>query len=239
MDYGEGIAAPIGGDIEADGDDRLGRPGDGEDRESLEIAAAELEIALRMQAEAAHRHYTACRGLHIKFEDVTPDDLRRATLSDDMRTQVSRLRGLFTACGIVAEPQEVERADVIHVAAENAPQSETERQLAFQAIAAHFMALRSAGEAASGRHIPQVTALYTADFVKASKLYLNVQGSLQAMRRGVSPPPEEIHGHVHLHAGDIPPMLVGGANARPTAPVRPELAAPDAPDADASGAELP
>jgi hypothetical protein len=217
MDYGEGIAAPIGGDIAADGDDRLGRPGDGEDRESLEIAAAELEIALRMQAEAAHRHYTACRGLHIRFEDVTPDDLRRATLSDDMRTQVSRLRGLFTACGIVAEPQEVERADVIHVAAEYAPQSEAERQLVFQAIATHLMALRSVGEAMSGRHIPQIAALYTGDFVKASKLHASLQGTLQAMRRGASPPPAEIHGHVRLHAGGVPPMLVGGADARPAA----------------------
>jgi hypothetical protein len=236
MDYGEGTAALIGGDIAADGDDRLGQPGDGEDRESLEIAAAELEIALRMQAEAAHRHYTACRGLHIRFEDVTPDDLRRATLSDDMRTQVSRLRGLFTACGIVAEPQEVERADVVRVAAEHAPRSEGERQIVFQAMAAHFLTLRSAGEAASGRHIPQVAALYTGDFVKAAKLHASLQGTLQAMRRGACPPPKEIHGHVHLHAGGVPPMLAGGADARPSEALRPALVAPEAPGA--SGTDL-
>ena len=237
MDYGEGTAAPIGGDIAADGDDRLGRPGDGEDRESLEIAAAELEIALRMQAEAAHRHYTACRGLHIRFEDVTPDDLRRATLSDDMRTQVSRLRGLFTACGIVAEPQEVERADVIHVAAENAPQSEAERQLVFQTIVTHFMALRSAGEAMSGRHAPQVAALCTADFVKVSKLHASLQATLQGMRYNPSPPRTEIHGHVHLHTGGVPSLPVGDGDTLPSEAVRLSLAPPDAPDA--SGAELP
>jgi hypothetical protein len=237
MDYGEGTAAPIGGDMAAGGDDRLGQPGDGECSERLEIAAAELEIALHMQAEAAFRHLKVCGALHVRYGDVTPDDLRRATLSDDMQTQVSRLKGLFTACGVVAEPQEVERADVVRVAAEHAPRSEGERQILYQATAAHFLTLRSAGEAASGRHIPQVAALYTGDFVKASKLHASLQVALQAMRRSASPPPTEIHGHVHLHAGGVPPMLVGGADAQPSEAVRPALAPPDAPGA--SGAELP
>jgi hypothetical protein len=237
MDYGEGTDAPIGGDMAAGGDGRLGQPGNGEGGESLEIAAAELEIALHMQAEAAFRHLTACGALHVRYGDVTPNDLRRATLSDDMHTQVSRLKGLFTACGIVAEPQEVERADVVRLAAEHAPRSEGERQILFQATAAHFLTLRSAGEAASGRHIPQVAALYTGDFVKAAKLHASLQGALQAMRRDASPPPTEIHGHVHLHAGGVPPMLVGGAVPQPSEAVRAALAPPDAPDA--SVAELP
>jgi hypothetical protein len=222
---------------DSDGEGRLGHGPDFDEAE-WDLGALEREIAAGEAWRLANEHRTICGALHLRYGDVTADELARASLSDDMHTQVSRLRGLFTACGIVAEPQEVERADVIRVAAENAPQSEPERQLVFQLIAAHFMALRSAGEAASGRHIPQVTALYTGDFVKVSKLHASLQGTLQAMRRCASPPPAEIHGHVNLHAGDIPPILVGGADARRAAVVWPVLAAPGTPDADASGADL-
>jgi len=186
-------------------------------------------------------HTSTCRMLDVNCGDVSPEDFRRGALSDDPRVQVSRLKALFRACGIVGVADEVERADVVRVAAEYAPQSEGERQLVFQAIATHFMALRSAGEAMSGRHAPQVAALCTGDFVKVSKLHATLQGTLQAMRRDASPPPKEIHGHVHLHADGIPPMLVGGGDDWPSAAVRPALAPPDAPDAsdaDASGADL-
>jgi hypothetical protein len=223
---------------DSDGDGRLGHEPDFDEAE-WDLGALEREVAAAEFLRLANGHRTVCGALNLRYGDVTADELARATRSDDMHTQVSRLRGLFTACGIVAEPQEVERADVIRVAAENAPQSEAERQVLFQLMAAHFLTLRSAGEAASGRHIPQIAALYTGDFVKASKLHASLQGALQAMRRGVSPPPAEIHGHVHLHAGGITPMLVGGADALPAAVVRPVLAAPGTPDADASGAELP
>jgi hypothetical protein len=187
-------------------------------------------------------HTTTCRMLDVNCGDVSPEDFRRGALTDDPRVQVSRLKALFRACGIVGVADEVERADVVRVAAEYAPQSEAERQLVFQAIATHLMALRSVGEAMSGRHIPQIAALYTGDFVKASKLHASLQGTLQAMRFSASPPPAEIHGHVHLHAGGVPPMLVGGDDDWPVGVVRPELAAPeapDAPDADTSGTELP
>jgi hypothetical protein len=175
--------------------------------------------------------------LDINCGDVSPQDFLRAALSDDPRVQVSRLKGLFKACGIVGVADEVERADVVRVAAEYAPQSEGERQLVFQAIATHFMALRSAGEAMSGRHAPQVAALCTGDFVKVSKLHASLQATLQAMRYNPSPPRTEIHGHVHLHTGGAPPLPVGGADTRPPEAVRLSLAPPDAPGA--SGAELP
>jgi hypothetical protein len=175
--------------------------------------------------------------LDINCGDVSPQDFRRAALSDDPRVQVSRLKALFKACGIVGVADEVERADVVRVAAEYAPQSEGERQLVFQAIATNFMALHSAGEAMSGRHAPQVAALCTADFVKVSKLHASLQAALQAMRYNPSPPRTEIHGHVHLHTGGVPPLPVGGADARPSEAARLSLAPPDAPDA--LGAELP
>ena len=79
-------------------------------------------------------HTTTCRLLDINCGDVSPEDFRRGALSDDPRVQVSRLKALFRACGIVGVADEVERADVVRVAAEYAPQSEGERQLVFQAI---------------------------------------------------------------------------------------------------------
>jgi hypothetical protein len=77
--------------------------------------------------------------------------------------------------------------------------------------------------------------------VKVSKLHASLQGTLQAMRSYASPPRTEIHGHVHLHAEGIAPMLVGGGNDWPSGSVMPALAAPAAPDAsdaDASGRDL-
>jgi hypothetical protein len=91
-------------------------------------------------------HTTTCRMLDVNGGDVSPEDFRRGALSDDPRVQVSRLKALFRACGIVGVADEVERADVVRVAAEYAPQSEGERHVVFQAIAAHFMARRSAPE---------------------------------------------------------------------------------------------
>jgi hypothetical protein len=254
MDYGEGIAAPIGGytttnDERRGGERREGPPDDtgGALRDRPPRFLSERDVARRLADEGRggldliDGHTTTCRMLDVNCGDVSPEDFRRGALSDDPRVQVSRLKTLFRACGIVGVADEVERADVVRVAAEYAPRSEGERQLVFQAIATHFMALRSAGEAMSGRHAPQVASLCTGDFVKVSKLHASLQGTLQAMRPSASPPPTEIHGHVHLHAGGVPPMLVGGADARPSAAVRPALAAPDIPcasDADTSGADL-
>ena len=255
MDYGEGTAAPIGGDTKASseqpggGESRGGPPEDAGSalRDRPPRFLSERDVARRRADERRGAwdlidgHTTTCRMLDVNCGDVSPQDFRRAALSDDPRVQVSRLKALFRACGIVGVADEVERADVVRVAAEYAPQSEGERQLVFQAIATHFMALRSAGEAMSGRHAPQVASLCTGDFVKVSKLHASLQGTLQAMRRDASPPPTEIHGHVHLHAGGVPPMLVGGADAPPSAAVMPALAPPDAPcasDANASGAGL-
>ena len=251
MDYGEGIAAPIGGDTKASNE----QPGGGESRgDPPEDAGgawrdrpprflSPRDVALRRADERRggwdliDGHTTTCRLLDVNCDDVSPQDFRRAALSDDPRVQVSRLKALFRACGIAGVADEVERADVVRVAAEYAPQSEGERQLVFQAIATHFMALRSAGEAMSGRHAPQVAALCTADFVKVSKLHASLQAALQAMRYNPSPPRTEIHGHVHLHASGAPPLPVGGADAQPPEAARLSLAPPDAPDA--SGAELP
>lgn len=87
------------------------------------------------------------------------------------------------------------------------------------------------------RHAPQVAALCTADFVKVSKLHASLQATLQGMRYNPSPHRTEIHGHVHLHTGGVPPLPVGDGNTLPSEAVRLSLAPPDAPDT--SGAELP
>ena len=258
MDYGEGTAATIGGVTTTNNDDgeqcagesRGGPPGDAGSvlRERAPGYLSERDIPRRRADERRGAwdlidgHTTTCRMLDVNCGDVSPEDFRRGTLSDDPRVQVSRLKALFRACGIVGVADEVERADVVRVAAEYAPQSEGERQVVFQAIATHFIALRSAGEAMSGRHAPQVAALCTGDFVKASKLHASLQGTLQAMRPYASLPRTEIHGHVHLHAEGIAPMLVGGGDDWPPAAVVPALSPPDAadaPDAGASGADLP
>ncbi len=257
MDYGEGTAATIGGVTatnnerreQCGGESRGGPPEDAGSvlRDRAPGYLSERDVARRHADERQGAwdlidgHTTTCRMLDVNCGDVSPEDFRRGTLSDDPRVQVSRLKALFRACGIVGVADEVERADVVRVAAEYAPQSEGERQVVFQAIATHFMALRSAGEAMSGRHAPQVAALCTGDFVRVSKLHASLQGTLQAMRRHASPPRTEIHGHVHLHAEGIAPMLVGGGDDWPSGSVMPPLAPPDAPDAsdaDASGAGL-
>lgn len=250
MDYGEGIAAPIGGDTTTN-DEQLGgerREGPPDDtgsalRDRPPGYLSERDVARRRADERRggwdliDGHTSTCRLLDINCGDVSPQDFRRAALSDDPRVQVSRLKALFKACGVVGVADEVERADVVRVAAEYAPQSEGERQLVFQAIATHFMALRSAGEAMSGRHAPQVAALCTGDFVKVSKLHASLQATLQAMRYNPSPPRTEIHGHVHLHTGGVPSLPVGDGDTLPSEAARLSLAPPDAPDA--SGAELP
>ena len=61
--------------------------------------------------------------LDVNCGDVSPEDFRRGALSDDPRVQVSRLKTLFRACGIVGVADEVERADVVRVAAEYAPRT--------------------------------------------------------------------------------------------------------------------
>ena len=250
MDYGMGTAAPGGGETTTN-DDRREQPSAGGDTESgacppegsgsalagrTSRHLSERDVARRRAEERQSGwdlidgHTSTCRTLGVNCADVSPADLRRAALSDDPRVQVSRLTALFKACGIVGLADEVERADVVRVAAEQAPQGEGERQTLFQAIAADRIAMRSAGEAASGRHTPQVAAIYTGDFVKASKLHAGLQDRLQAMRRAASPPPTEIHGHVHLHAGGPPPLLAGGG-ALPLAVVRPART-PDVRDAE-------
>ena len=249
MDYGEGTAATICGATTANSEQRGGGeeapPADigGASRDRPPTYLSQRDVALRRADEGRggldliDGHTSTCRMLDINCGDVSPQDFRRAALSDDPRVQVSRLKGLFKACGIVGVADEVERADVVRVAAEYAPQSEGERQLVFQAIATNFMALRSAGEAMSGRHAPQVASLCTGDFVKVSKLHASLQGTLQAMRPYASLPRTEIHGHVHLHTGGVPPLPVGDGNTLPSEAVRLSLAPPDAPDA--LGAELP
>lgn len=246
MDYGEGTAATICGATTVNSEQRGGDievpPADigGASRDRTPHYLSQRDVARRRADERQggwdliDGHTKTCRMLDVNCGDVSPPDFRRAALSEDPRVQVSRLKALFRACGIVGVADEVERADAVRVAAEYAPRSEGERQLVFQAIATHFMAMRSAGEAMSGSHGPQVAALCTADFVKVSKLHASLQGTLQAMRRDASPAPTEIHGHVHLHTGGAPPLPVGGADTQPPEAARLSLAPPEA-----SGAELP
>ena len=249
MDYDEGTAATICGATTVNSEQRGGGEGGppadigGASRDRPPTYLSQRDVARRRADERQggwdliDGHTTTCRMLDVNCGDVSPQDFQRAAISDDPRVQVSRLKALFRACGIAGVADEVERADVVRVAAEYAPQGEGERQLVFQAIATHFMAMRSAGEAMSGGHGPQVAALCTADFVKVSKLHASLQGTLQAMRRDASPPPTEIHGHVHLHTGGVPPLPVAGADTQPPEAARLSLAPPDAPGA--SGAELP
>lgn len=252
MDYGEGIAAPIGGDTKASNEQHGGGEGGGCPPEDVSSVLRDRPATYLSERDVARRraderrgawdvidgHTKTCRMLDINCGDVSPEDFRRAALSDDPRIQVSRLKALFRACGIIGVADEVERADVVRVAAEYAPQSETERQVVFQSIATHLMALRSVGEAMSGRHSPQVAALHSGDFVKASKLYASLQGTLQAMRRDARAQTTEIHEHLHLHASGVPRMLVGDPDARPSEAVKAALVAPEAPEADTSGADL-
>ena len=111
-----------------------------------------------------------CGWLNIGYDSVTADDLARACLSDDVQTQAVRLQSLFEMCGLVGEAHSVERAELIKRLAEAGPQSITEMQVLFQAIATDYMAARCAADAMRPGQSFEVMSLQLGNFGKAAKM---------------------------------------------------------------------
>jgi len=67
---------------------------------------------------------------------VPPDDLARASLSDDTDRQCARLAPLFKMCGLIGVRCQIERADVVKSIAGAGPHNDAEMRLLSQITAA-------------------------------------------------------------------------------------------------------
>jgi hypothetical protein len=113
---------------DSDGDERLGHAPDFDDAE-WDLGALEREVAAAEALRLANGHRKICGALHLRYGDVSADDLARASLSDDPDIQCARLAPLFKMCGLIGVGHEIERADLIKTIADAGPQSETEMRL--------------------------------------------------------------------------------------------------------------
>ncbi len=183
-------------------------PDEGYDEQIYRDFECAREIAAGVRA--ASDHFKACQSLHINYDGVTPEDLRRATLSGDVYIQVSRLKPLFEACGLVGDGYRIERGDVVSTLAAFCPQDEAERRLLYQSTAAFAMSMNCSSLAMSAGTLPHVAALHIGNFHKLSSLGMNLQDKLLSLRAQRGTMPIEVHGHVHLHAGPALPKSLGG-----------------------------
>ena len=96
---------------ESDGDGHLGHKPDFDEAE-WDLGALEREIAAGEAWRLANEHRTICGALHLRYGDVTADELARASLSDEADIQCARLGPLFRMCGLIGVGHEIERADL-------------------------------------------------------------------------------------------------------------------------------
>jgi hypothetical protein len=164
--------------------DRDGRLGHAPDLSEVEwdAGALEREIAAAEFFRLTNAHRKICDALHLRYGDVTADDLARASLSDDTDIQCARLGPLFKMCGLVGDGHEIERADVVKTIAHAGPQSEAEMRLLFQVAAADYLATLCATDAAQPRQDLAVVSLQIGNFSKLTRLGFELRGGLQKLR---------------------------------------------------------
>ena len=169
--------------------DRDGRLGHAPDFDEVEwdAGALEREATAAEFFRLANAHRKICDALHLRYGDVTADDLTRASLSDDTDIQCARLAPLFKMCGLVGVAQEIERADLLKTIADAGPQSETEMRLLFQITAAGFMAAQCATDAMQPRQDLAVVSLQITNFSKLTRLGLDLREGLQKLRSAQRP----------------------------------------------------
>jgi hypothetical protein len=171
---------------DSDGDGHLGHEPDFDEAE-WDLGALEREIAAAEFLQLANGHRKICGALHLRYGDVTADDLARASLSDDADIQCARLGPLFKMCGLVGDGHEIERADLVKTIADAGPQSEAEMRLLFQITAAEFMAARCATDAMQPRQDLAVMSLQMSNFGKLSRLGLDLRAGLEKLRSAQRP----------------------------------------------------
>lgn len=156
-----------------------------------------------------------CGWLNIGYDSVTADDLARACLSDDVQTQAVRLQSLFEMCGLVGEAHSVERAELIKRLAEAGPQSITEMQVLFQAIATEYMAARCAADAMRPGQSFEVMSLQLGNFGKASKLGTQLREAQHKLREAARPSLRLLDATPHAAIGQTKSLPAGEAAPDP------------------------
>lgn len=169
-----------------DGDERLGHAPDFDEGE-WDLGALEREVAAAEFLRLANEHRKICGGLHLRYGDVTADELARASLSDDTDIQCARLAPLFKMCGLVGDGHEIERADVVKTIAGAGPQSEAEMRLLFQVTASQYLAALCATDATQPRQDLAVVSLQIGNFSKLTRLGLDLQEGLRKLRNAQRP----------------------------------------------------
>ena len=169
-----------------DDDRRLGGACDFDEAE-WDLGALEREAAAAEFLRQANGHRKVCGALHLRYGDVTAEDLARASLSDDPDMQCARLGPLFKMCGLVGDGHEIERADVVKTIADAGPQSEAEMRLLFQVAAADYLATLCATDAAQPRQDLAVVSLQIGNFSKLTRLGFELRGGLQKLRNTQRP----------------------------------------------------
>ena len=157
------------------------------DDEARDRSAQALELAVGVALGSANAHRKVCGALHLRYDDVTADDLARASLSDDTDMQCARLGPLFKMCGLVGVGHEIERADVVRTIADAGPQSEGEMRLLFQVTAAEYMAALCATDAMRPRQDLSVVSMQVGNFSKLTRLGLELRQGLQKLRTAQRP----------------------------------------------------
>jgi hypothetical protein len=193
-----------------------------------DLRALEREIAAAEFLGLANAHRKVCGALHLRYGDVTADDLARASLSDDIDIQCARLGPLFKMCGLVGDGHEIERADLVKTIAGAGPQSEAEMRLLFQVKAAEYMAVRCAADAMQPGQDPSIMSLQIGNFSKLTRLGFDLQAGLEKLRNtqrpslrllAAAPAPTPLHAVGHTKA-----LTAGGSGHDPSE-------APSPPDA--------
>ena len=196
---------------DSDEGERLGHAPDFDEAE-WDLGALEREVAAAEALRLANDHRKICGALHLRYGDVSSDNLARASMSDDPDIQCARLAPLFKMCGLMGVGHEIERADLVKTIADAGPQSEAEMRLLFQITAAEFMAARCATDAMQPRQDVAVMSLQMANFGKLSRLGLDLRAGQEKLRSAqrpslrlleAAPAPSGAVGHVKaLPAGD-------------------------------------
>ena len=200
--------------VEAVEDERLGRaPDDGDDDHDDGIAAAEREIAAAELMQIIHSHSQICNWLHVGFDDVSREDLRRASLSDDPKVQNARLGGIIEACGLVGDAYEMARADLIRSIADMAPGSEVERLKANAAATVSVMSQRCAAQAMQPGQNPAVMSLQIGNFSKLMRLGLELEASQERSRLARRPALMLVDANAALTSGGPAPQLTDRTEA--------------------------
>lgn len=208
--------------------DRDGRLGHAPDFDEVEwdAGALEREIAAAEFFRLANAHRKICGALHLRYGDVTADDLARASLSDDTDIQCARLGPLFKMCGLIGVGNEIERADLVKTIAGAGPQSEAEMRLLFQVAASEHIAAQCATDAMQPRQDLAVVSLQISNFSKLTRLGLDLQAGLEKLRNTQRPSlrllaaaPAPLHAVGHTKA-----LTAGGGGHDPSE-------APSPPDA--------